>query len=284
MKIDFTTEDNVELTGHFYPANKAKAFVVINPATAIKTSYYRSFINFLNEHNYSVFIWNYRGFGESKRGSLKRSPYKYSDIGRFDIPAAFKRAKLLAKELPFLCIGHSVGGQHVGFVKNRDLLDGLLVVASSAGYFYSMPLAYRMKALFFFKIFAPLTALFCHYVPASRFNLMEDLPYPFVKEWGQLCNEKELFFSPKYFGKTIPDDSFQNLNFPLVVFVASDDEICTSENMENFWKYVKSKKGIEFKVFDHREYDKKKIGHFGYFKRSHRSIWNEMLNALENFS
>jgi len=291
--LQITTEDNVRLNARFYQAENARAVVLINPGTATKTSFYLPFAEFLLGHGFHVVLWNYRGFAESKTVSLRHCDYRYSDIGRYDMPAVIDAVKTLQPNLPLYCVGHSAGGQQLGLAKNHHQLDGLIAVAVSAGYFAYMPLAYRLKANFFFRLkanfffrlFAPVTAALFRYVPAKTFNFMEDLPVGFTREWGAWCWEKQLFFSDKFYGRSIPDTTYKNFDIPTFVVSADDDEICTEPNVANFWTHVTSNKPIRFKRYKAAESATKAIGHFGYFRQHNKPIWLDilkMINELEN--
>ena len=188
MTIRFNTDDGIELSGELLLADNAKAVVLINPATATKTNYYRPFAEFLVEHGYHVMLWNYRGFCDSKTQPLNQCHYRYSDIGCFDIPAAINFVTDRFPDLPLLLIGHSAGGQQIGFTESCHKAAGLVALGVSAGHFDAMPLMYRLKALFFFKLMVPIAGALCGYVPAARFGFMEDLPLAFAKEWGDWCS------------------------------------------------------------------------------------------------
>lgn len=184
MDIQFTAADGVTLNGFVIEANNPKAVVLLNPGTATKTHFYRPFAEFLAEHGFHVMLWNYRGFCISRTESIARSDIEYTHIGERDISAAIQHAKTLYPDLPLLCVGHSTGGQQVGLAENCNALQGLVAVAVSTGYFGTMPLAYRLQAHFFFKLFTPVSVALSGYVQAKRFNLMEDLPPKLAKEWG----------------------------------------------------------------------------------------------------
>ena len=283
MKVKMMTKDQVTLQGEWFKAAAARAIVLLNPGTATKTSFYRPFVEFLVGQGYHVFLWNYRGFGESKEGSLKDRAYQFSDIGFYDIPAAIDYVKDCYPDLPLYCIGHSAGGQQLGLANNFDKIDGLIVVAASAGYFAYMPFFYRIKANFFFRFFAPISSLIFGYVPASKLNLMEDLTAPLAREWGEWCREKELFFSPRLYGKIVAQGTGKNFKMPIHVFVADDDEICTEKNMKNFWKNISSSEGIFFTKYKARDFPSQKIGHFGYFKKGNQRVWFDLLKVLQGF-
>ena len=280
MKINIITEDNVTLHATLYKADSPKGVVLINPGTATNTSFYLPFANFLTNNGFHVVLWNYRGFCESKTSTLKGSSYQYSDVGRYDIPAAIDKVKSLFIDLPLYCVAHSAGGQQLGLAHNSHKLAALIAVAVSAGYFAYMPFGYRIKANFFFRMFAPLTSKLFNYVPAKKLKLMEDLPVGFTDEWGAWCREKELFFSEKFYGKSIPEGTFKNFNIPTVVFSADDDEISTVKNVANFWKNVTSDQPIEFKRYQSSALPKKGVGHFGYFRRHNKPIWQDILASI----
>lgn len=283
MKIDIKTEDGISLTARMLEATSPKAIVVINPSTATKTEYYLPFAKYLCENQFNVVIWNYRGFCDSKATPLANTNYSYSDIGRFDIPAVIKKIKMLYPDLPLYCIGHSAGGQQIGFTNCHKAIDAMIAVAVSSGYFGNMQLLYRLKALFFFKIFTPITAKLFNYIPAKKISPMESLPVRFTKEWGQWCNEKEWFFSGKVAGNTAPSDFFVNYNTPTVVITADDDEICSEPNIRNFWKNIETNASLQFVRYKAAKFDSKAIGHLGYFRRRNSFIWNDILNLILTF-
>lgn len=283
MKIQFTTTDQVSLAGQLIEAKAAKAVVLINPGTATKTSFYLPFAQFLAEHGYHVLLWNYRGCCESRTGSIKHSAYRYADIGNYDIPAAINQAKALFPELPLYCIGHSAGGQQIGFTETSQQLAGLIAVAVSAGHMPHMPLGYRLQANLFFRVIVPLSVRLCGYVPAKKLKLMEDLPSQMAIEWGNWCKEDSMFFSPKYYAEAVPNSIYQQLGFPVHVITASDDEISTPKNTENLWKHIHSQHGISFKSYDAASSPKRAIGHFGYFRKANQHIWQDILQQLQEF-
>lgn len=284
MNIAFAAADGVTLNGQIIAAKQPKAVVLLNPGTATKTSFYLPFAHFLAEHGYTVMLWNYRGFGESRTRSLKGSDICFADIGQKDIPAAIAKAKTLHPQLPLYCVGHSAGGQQIGFAHNCNELDGLIGIAVSTGYFGSMPMGYRIKAHLFFKVISPISSALFGYVKAEKLNLMEDLPPKLAKEWGRWCANKDFFFSEK-FSKEKPELAcYRTFNFPVQVFTADDDEISTVSNTKSLWKHIKSTKPIEFKWYKASDMPKKSVGHFGYFRKTNQLIWQDVLAKLNSFS
>ena len=280
MKIKIITKDNVTLYANLLESKTPKGVVLINPGTAIKTSFYIPFAKYLVDNDFHVITWNYRGFCESQTKKLSQCQYAYSDIGRYDIPAVIDKVKSMYSDFPLHCVGHSAGGQQIGLANNYHKLDALIAVAVSAGYFAYMPLASRIRANFFFRLFAPITNAIFNYVPAKKLKLMEDLPLDFIKEWTDWCMEKHHFFSEKFYGKTIPHGTYKNFNIPTYVITADDDEFCTEINIKNFWQHVKSDKEINFTRYQMETLPNKHVGHFGYFRKENKQIWSDILEKI----
>lgn len=279
-KIEIRTKDDYILRGRYFTASEAKAVVMFNPGTATKSEFYYPFAEYLASQGYHVFVWNYRGFSESKNGSLKNSPIRYSDIGYFDVPAVIERLRSDYPDLPLYAIGHSAGGQQIGFPENHKRLDGIIAIGVSGGYPPYMPMSYRPKPEFLFRVFVPLSHLLFGYVRTKKFDLMEDLPTHFAKEWGDWCYEKNYFFSNKYYGVTIPEGTYKDLKIPVHVLVADDEEISTRKNVEGFWSHVSSEKGVHIKTYKAADFPRKEIGHFGYFRKVNSKIWEDVVGIL----
>lgn len=283
MNIQFITEDKATLNGQIIEAQAPKGIVLVNPGTATKTSFYVPFAEFLAENGYHVFLWNYRGFCESRPASLVRSDISFSDIGQWDIPAAISKAKELYPGLPLYCVGHSAGGQQIGFAHNCNELDGMVALAVSTGYFGNMPMTYRIKAHLFFKVIAPVSSVLFGYVKAEKLNLMEDVPPKLAKEWGQWCANKEFFFAPKFAKKKPHLKNYRKLDFPVHVYTADDDEISTAKNVASLWGKIETHEPVKFTFYTAANMPKKAVGHFGYFRRANQSIWQDVLASLNHF-
>lgn len=284
MNIEFSAADGVVLKGQVIAPEQPKAAVILNPGTATKTSFYIPFAEFLAEHGYAVLLWNYRGFCESRQGCLKGSNISFTDVGQYDIPAAINKAKELYPNLPLYCIGHSAGGQQVGYAHNCNELAGMVGIAVSTGYFGTMPTSYRFKAHLFFKVISPISNALYGYVKASKLNIMEDLPPKLAKEWGKWCARPDFFFDPRFAKKKPHLAEFKTYDFPVHVFTADDDEISTEFNTKSLWKHINSTKPIEFTWYKAAEMPKKAVGHFGYFRKSNQQIWQDVVATLTQMS
>ncbi|MFH6946758.1 alpha/beta fold hydrolase [Flavobacterium sp. FlaQc-50] len=274
-------KDGTQLNGTLFIPDNPKAVVQFNCGTGTSEKIYLSFLTYLAENGYLCCLWNYRG--TKKTDNLKNSNIKFSDYGTKDMPAIKAYLDNRFPNLPFLFIGHSAGGQQIGFVNDLANVIGNINIAVSSGYYPNMPFGYRMKAYFFFYIFSPISALLTGFVKAKPYGLMENLPKKVVSEWRDWLEKQDYFFDKNFYGKTVPTGNFKNFKFPIHVYYATDDTISNAKNTNAFWRNVKSEKEISFTELTPGEFGLKKIDHFGYFRKTMKDkLWTDVVTRLDN--
>ncbi|MCU0341787.1 MAG: alpha/beta hydrolase [Spirosomaceae bacterium] len=284
-KTQIVCSDGVALAAILLlPSHSPKAVVQINSATATPKEYYLPFAQYLAENGFVACVFDYRGVCESATQPMKSYDFPYTDWGKKDMASVLDYLDGRFPSLSKLIMGHSVGGQKIGFADNHHKIKGMVTFATSAGYWGYMPLKYRLTTRFFFHVFTPISKLLFGYVAAKRLGLMEDLPYRVVKEWRDYCSVPEYFFDPQFYGKTTPIGHYQAFDFPIQLYWATDDTIVNARSVASFWKHVKSSKGINIETLTPRDYGVSEIGHFGFFRRKFRDIlWPKALAKLEGF-
>jgi predicted alpha/beta hydrolase len=286
QKLKIKCEDGVELSAILLlPDGQPKAVVQINSATATPKEYYLPFANYLVENGFVACVYDYRGTCESTPESgLRGCMYDYMMFGQLDMPAVLEFLDVQFPDLPKLIMGHSVGGQKVGFMPNHHKIKGMVTFATSVGYWGFMPWKYRIQTHFFFHIFTPISNFLFGYVAAKRLGLMEDLPKQIVLDWRNWCSVPEYFFNSKYASGSADKAFFQDLTFPIQVYWTTDDPISNVRSVPMFWKHVKSLGGIKIDCIIPQEIGAKEIGHFGFFRRKFKeTLWVKALKDLESF-
>lgn len=284
--IKITCADGVELSGELLtPIQAAKAIVQINGATATPYHFYLPIAKFLVEHGYAVLVYDYRGICSSTPpGGLRGCEYEYLDWGQYDMPAVLSWLQERFPDVPKLALGHSVGGQLIGFVPEHRSYVGMVAVASSAGYWGFMPLGYRLQTHFFFEVFRPLSKAIWGYTAAKRFGLMEDLPKNMTDTWRAWCSVPSYFFDPKFAPESSDKGAFKELEMPIQLFWMTDDPIANRRAVEAFWSHFRSKGGVRTEAVRPHDYGFKKIGHFGFFRKSGRqTLWPKVLQTFEGY-
>lgn len=263
-----------------------KGVIQFNSGTATKKTFYVPFAEFLAENNYIVCLWDCRGNGESipKNTSLKDCDYRYTDYGIKDMPTVKNFLSQKYPNLPFFIFGHSAGGQQLGLMDNLENVKGNINFAVSTGYLPNMPIGYLISSIYFFFIFTPLSNLFYGFLKAKKFGIMEDMTKNAINEWKDWCLKEDYLFDKKFYGKTVPIGNYQNFDFPIHTFWATDDTISTKKNTYNLWKHFKSTKPITFTELKPSDYNLKEIGHFGFFKKKFKNhFWNQALEVFDTF-
>ncbi len=276
--------DGVTLKGVLLLPPQPKAIIQFNGGTAAKKEFYLPFLEFLAQNGFAVALWDYRGSGESAPYNLKECNFSFLDYGTKDMPTIKKYLQQKFPDLPLLVVGHSVGGQQLGFMDSLEGVKGFVGFAVSTGYFGYMPLAYRLQATYFFYLFTPLSISLTGYLKAKKFGYMEDLPRRVVTEWRDWCEKPSYFFHSDFYGKTVPKGHFQSYQFPVHVFWATDDPISNENSVATYWQHIKSIKDITLQKIQPKEYQQKKIEHFGFFKKGLKeTLWQETVAKLNSF-
>ena len=283
-KISVTTVDAVQLKGILLLPEKPKAVVQFNAGTGAKKEFYLSFLKHIAENGYLCCLWDYRGNGESRSGSLKGVDYNMLDYGTKDIPAVKAYLRERFPDLPFLFMGHSAGGQQLGFTQKLDDVNGAVLFAVSTGYLPTQPWRYRLLANYFFYLFTPISIALTGYVASKRFGIMEDLPKQVATQWRAWCSKRKYFFDEKFYGKSVPVGQFENYTFPVKMYWASDDTIANERSINDYWANVKSTAGIDMELLKPEDLDLKKIDHFGFFRKFMKhSLWPKIVQQLDQF-
>jgi predicted alpha/beta hydrolase len=276
--------DGVELRGMLLLPAEPKAIVQFNGGTGAKKEFYLPFLTFLAEHGYACCLWDYRGSGESAPQNMKNCTYNFLDYGTKDMPAVKKYLETRFPTLPYLIVGHSVGGQQVGFMDNLEHIKGMLAFAVSTGYLAYMPLSYRILSTYFFYMFSPISIALKGYVASKRFGIMEDLPKKVVEQWRAWCAKPDYFFNERFYGTSVPVGKFKHYNFPVHVFWTSDDPISNKDSIRAYWSQIENQDITSIQKIEPADYGQKKIGHFGFFKKSMRdTLWHEASRKLDLF-
>ena len=276
--------DGVPLRGVLLIPDSPKAVVQFNAGTAAKKEFYLPFLEYLVDDGFLCCLWDYRGNGDSAPPSLKGCDHEFLDYGLYDIPTVKSFLRKKFPGLPFLFIGHSAGGQMIGFTQDLFDVKGLIGLAVSTGYMRYMPLGYRMLSYFFFKMFSPVSNAVFGYVAAKRFGIMEDLPKNVVKQWHAWCRRPTYFFDKRFFGQSVPLGNFKKYQFPVQVYWANDDPISNKRSVPAYWNNVSSSEEIRLKKLTPRELGLGKIEHFGYFSRKLKeNLWKEVRDTLNDF-
>lgn len=116
--------------GVHFCAEQPRACLLLQGAAGVGQARYAALAAHLADQGISVLTYDYSDTGASRRSALAKSGRRPSLWGREDQSAmiAWAKARYAGKTLGLL--GHSLGGQIVGFAENAHLVDKFVLVAA----------------------------------------------------------------------------------------------------------------------------------------------------------
>jgi predicted alpha/beta hydrolase len=283
QSIVIPSRDGVMLSALLFEPIFSKGVVQMNIGTGMKKEFYQHFAQFIAEQNYTVCLWEYRGMGQS-RGADEQAMKTISlqDWAFRDVGGVLDFLEKRYPELPKMLIGHSIGGQLLGFMSNHALLRGAILITCSTGTWWRHTFPYLFKSFFFFNV-VPLVLLPIYgYLACKRFGIMEDLPGGMIKEWRKWCNSEN--YCLDFLGKTWPNGYFEEIKLPIKSYWTTDDPIANAHTVPAFTRHFRHADIMNESIVP-ADYGKQQIGHFGLFSRQMRdTFWRKIVNDLDRFA
>lgn len=275
--------DGTELQGHFLPAHgglapASRLPVLLCPATGVKQHFYLRFATWLAQQGHDLLVFDYRGIGLSRQGSLAQCKATLAEWGQQDQVAALGWLLQRTGAPQVLLLGHSAGGQMIGLMPNHAHVKRLVGVACSTGWFRRMRPAFRAQAVFGLQMFVPLSIRFKGYALTSRIGLGEDLPAQVARQWGQWCSRGGYATNAV---KGQPERDFHaEVRTPITVLHASDDDIANEGTVADLLRTFPGapKQAHRIQPADH---GLRAIGHIDWFRASHQALWPLIAQALQ---
>ena len=280
MKIErVRTADGQEIAACFHaPPGPVRGAVLIVPAMGAPQSYYRRFAEWLAEEGFLAATFDYRGTGLSRPRELRGFRADLFDWGRLDCAAMIEALAVRAEGLPLFWIGHSLGGQILAFVPNRERLAKAVTVATGSGYWRENSPPLKRWAWWLWYCVAPLSVALCGYFPGARLRKVGDLPKGVMMQWRRWCLHPDYAVGAE--GEHVRAQ-YAAVRTPIVSLSFHDDEFMSARNTESIHGfYVNAPRRMK-RIAPH-EIGARRIGHFGFFREAFRqSLWRaELLPEL----
>lgn len=271
--------DGRALAGLLLESPRPRGAITVNGAAGYPREFYLRFAGYCAERGYHTLVYDYRGTGASASRPLSRDPARMSEWGRLDMPAAIEFMARRFEPLPLFTVGHSIGGQLGAACANQALARAHVLVAASTGYWRAEPAPFRYAALFFWRVYGPLTLRLWGYVPHSPLWRGHALPPDVFRQWRTWC------MRPEHFGPDLADElagnQFEACRGPLLVWGASDDPIANRKTVAALLAYY-PKAQVEQRWTRPAEVGARHIGHHGFFSARHRdSLWRGVLDWID---
>ena len=266
LRVDATT---TVATCVFEPEGAARASVVIGGAMGVRQDYYASFAQWLAGQGFRVTTFDYRGQGDSLQGPMRAVRADLLDWAR-DYEAVISAARAALPGAPLYLLGHSLGAQLPGLLKNPAQVDGLLSVAAGSGYWRENAPRLKRMVPYFWWVLVPLATRLWGYFPGRTLRKVGDLPAGVILQWRRWC------LNPTYsVGAEGPAaaQSYADVRFPVLALWMSDDELMTLRGTHSLVKLYRNAPARVERIAP-EDINALRIGHFGFFREQFRqTLW-----------
>lgn len=244
--------------------------VLIAGAMGVAQTYYRAFAEWLAEAGFIVATFDYRGMGESRRGSLRDERADIETWAREDTAAVLRALAERSEGLPITWVGHSLGAQIVGMTPGHERVSRVLTIAAGSGYWRENAPALRRRVWLFWWGAVPLTTPLFGYFPGKALRMVGDLPAGVVNQWRRWCLHPEYAVGAE--GARMLA-AFDSVRAPIVALSFDDDEMMSERNTRSLHALYRNASVRHVRVQSlHRR--SARIGHFGFFRREMReTLW-----------
>lgn len=171
-------------------------------------------------------------------------------------------------------IGHSLGGQILPFVPNRDRITKVVTIAAGSGYWRENSATLRRYVWWLWYVVAPITVRLFGYFPGKRLRKVGDLPRGVMEQWRRWCLSPEYAVSAE--GETVRAQ-YSQVTTPIVSISFSDDEFMSARNTESLHGFYDNAPKVMKRIAP-KEIGARRIGHFGFFRSQfEQSLWRAHL-------
>lgn len=252
--------------------------VIINAATSLRCRYYSRFADYLFANGLDVITYDYRGIGESRRGSLRGFKASWSDWGVLDFEAIVQRTQREFPGQPIDVVGHSFGGCAAGLGASGAVIRRIVTVGAQFAYWRDYEAKSRWRMLAKWHVVMPLVTVLCGYFPGKRLGWLEDTPAGVVRDWSTPTPRYETRPS----GRSLGELPFSRVKAQLLAISITDDPFGTVAATERLLSYFDGSERTHLRIAP-EDIGKKQIGHFAYFRSEYQDrLWPIALAWLQS--
>ena len=277
-KITIEATDGYLLSALFGESqNVRQGTIIVSGAAGVKKEFYINFAKFLMSHGYCVLLYDYRGIGESAPDNLKTSSIYMHEWGTQDMNAALDY--LVNKGITgIIWLGHSIGGQLVGLLRNKSHVQKVISINAALGYWGYLSGLMKMVIFFLWYVIGPMMVKFYGYGVMKKIGWGENLPPNAILEWRSWCLSKTYYM--EFLKNKIQADRFYNFTIPITAIYLSDDYIANDKTASLMMQFFPNAP-CELIKLDVHKFTPHRVGHVGIFRKRFESVlWPWLLHTI----
>jgi predicted alpha/beta hydrolase len=258
----------------FAPEGEARGAALVVPAMGVSQRFYEAFAGWLAQQGFLAATFDYRGMGLSRIGSLRELDVDLVSWARLDCTAMVDAVTSRAPGLPLTWIGHSLGGQIVPFVPNRERIAKIVTVAAGSGYWLENTPFLRSYVWWLWFVAVPVAVRVVGYFPGRTLRKVGDLPRGCIEQWRRWCLHREYAV-----GAEGPEVRrlYAAVETPILSLSFTDDEYMSARNIASLHGFYTGAPRTMRRLAP-RELGLRRVGHFGFFRREQAEpLWRPYL-------
>ena len=269
-EIIIVTKDFKQLKAtEFHPATANGATLIINSAMAVKQFFYADYAAYMADEGFHVITYDYRGIGKSKNHPLTRFDASILDWATLDYEAVLQYVKESHPKNTITVLGHSIGGQLIGFSPRSLMVNQMMLVASQTPNWRNYKLKTMPKLLMLWYFLIPVLTRIFRFFPARALGLFENLPKSAALQWMRWARSRNYAFDECPEKRKV----FESLQQPAWIISFTDDPYAPKKAVDDLLTYYKNLQ-VEHQHIDPEDIAMDSIGHFGFFKKRFKNtLW-----------
>jgi predicted alpha/beta hydrolase len=270
-KIKIRATDGFELASTCYePAATSRGWVVISGAMGVRQQFYGSFARYLVELGISALTWDYRGIASSRPAPGAIRLHDWADK---DMEGVLQWA--LEQGAPVACIGHSLGGQLLGFPASAPRVSAAVGVAAQSGDWRHWPFPRDVGMLLLSTVVLPGISQLAGRIPKGLMG--EEIPKGPVQDWARWIRSRGYLLSEGPANAEL----FARMRCPMTGISIDDDGYAPRNSVDALYQIFRNA-SVERAHWVPKELGLRKIGHFGPFRPEFRqSLWPLLAKPVE---
>jgi predicted alpha/beta hydrolase len=263
----------------FEPAGATQAVVVVPSAMGVTQNFYARFAEWLAARGFLAATFDYRGIGQSAPASLRGFEIDIHDWATQDCAAVIDFLKARVPQLPLYWVGHSLGGQLLGLIPNRERIDRAITIATGNGYWLENSWQTKRFVWWLWFVAAPIAMRVAGYFPGKRLRKVGDLPRGVMAQWRRWCLNREYVVGAE--GESVRR-SYASVSTPMLSLSFTDDEMMSEQGIRSLHRLY-ANAPIEYRRIAPRDIGAPRIGHFGFFRPQFEpTLWPLVPQWLQN--
>jgi predicted alpha/beta hydrolase len=264
--------DGVGLAARVYePVRPVIYDLLILPGIGVPKRVFRHVAAWFAQQGVRVLTVDYRGMGESVRDSHATVSASLSVWAERDAVGALRYVERTGGGAPVVLLGHSFGGQVLGFSDEFRRLSCVVLVGSQFGQARHWDGFARLKVSAYWRVILPVAATLCRVVPGWT-GLGEPLPSGVAREWARWGR------SPDWLLSSVPSAAacFAAFDRPLRAYAMVDDPIAPPRAVTDLLARFRATRPERVDLAP-ADFGVDKLGHYGPFRPGPtQRIWQEI--------